>query len=167
MPRQVKLNPYLSTKELESRYRAAKEGIARSHYQMLWQISKGKTPQEVAELTGYSRVRVYELVKKYNREGEKAVGDHRQKNSGRKPLLNEVQLAQLWQALQEQPGDGDLWDGPKVAQWMSEVLGRKVHPQRGWDYLKSLEMRRCRPRPQHVETDEQVQNEWKKNWQTK
>ncbi|MEM9544064.1 MAG: IS630 family transposase, partial [Cyanobacteria bacterium P01_E01_bin.42] len=62
MPHQVKLNPHLSTKELERRYRVAKEGIARSHYQILWQISKGKTPQEAAELTGYSRVTVYELV---------------------------------------------------------------------------------------------------------
>ena len=38
--------------------------------------------------------------------------------------------------------DGDLWDRPKVAAWMSEMLERPIHPQRGWEYLRALEMRR-------------------------
>lgn len=46
---------------------------------------------------------------------------------------------------------------------MSEVLGRPIHPQRGWEYLKSVEMRRRRPRPEHVESDLDTQEAWKKN----
>ncbi|MEO0949674.1 MAG: winged helix-turn-helix domain-containing protein, partial [Cyanobacteria bacterium J06641_5] len=66
------------------------------------------------------------------------------------------------EALQEQPPDGDLWDGPKVAQWMSDLLGRPIHPQRGWEYLKTLGMSRRRPRPAHIESDPEVQQEWEK-----
>jgi hypothetical protein len=78
--------------------------------------------------------------------------------------LNDLQQAQLWQLLQEPPVDGDLWDGPKVAQWMSELLGHPVHPQRGWECLRGLEMRRRRPRPMHQDTDPSKQEAWKKNW---
>ena len=78
------------------------------------------------------------------------------------PLLDDIQPAQLWQVLSATPADGDLWDGSNVAQWMSDLLGRPMHPQRGWEYLKSLEMRRRRPRPAHTESDEAAQLAWKK-----
>lgn len=92
------------------------------------------------------------------------MGDKRHENPGAAPLLNEVQQAQLWQALQEQPADGDLWDGPKVARWMSDLLGHPVHPQRSWEYLRAMEMRLRRPRPVHQEADPVEQQRWKKNW---
>jgi hypothetical protein len=82
------------------------------------------------------------------------------------PRLNwqilERVLADFAQAFQVSATNRILWDGPKVAQWMSSVLGRKIHPQRGWEYLKNLEMRRRRPRPAHIESDEAAQREWKK-----
>src|SRR4028118_1077977 len=32
----------------------------------------------------------------------------------------------LWQVLQQPPPDGGLWNGRKVAHWMSELKGEKV-----------------------------------------
>jgi transposase len=157
----------------ETRYRdrcsrpawlAVVSGVYRSHYQIIWLLAQGRKSEDVATLTSYSRLWIYELVRSYNRCGPDALGDKRRENPGKSPLLNDVQQAQLWQALQDSPTDGDLWDGPKVAQWMSSVLGRKIHPQRGWEYLKNLEMRRRRPRPAHIESDEAAQREWKKNF---
>ena len=94
---------------------------------------------------------IYELVRSYNRHGVSMLGDQRRHNGGAEPLLNDEQVAQLWQVLQSPQGDGGLWNGPKVARWMSELLGRPVAPQRGWEYLKGLEMRLRHPRPQHSE----------------
>ncbi|MEG4818321.1 hypothetical protein [Microcoleus sp. K5-D4] len=37
-----------------------------------------------------------------------------------------AELAQLWQVLQQPPPDGGLWNGRKVADWMSELKGKKV-----------------------------------------
>ncbi|NJK37734.1 MAG: helix-turn-helix domain-containing protein [Oscillatoriales cyanobacterium RM2_1_1] len=164
MARRLKIRAHLSLEELEERYRQAKEGVERSHYQIIWLLAQGKRSEEVAELTGYSRSWIYELVWGYNRIGPESLGDKRRQNPGAKPLLDDVQQAQLWQVLQEPPADGDLWDGPKVAAWMSELLGRHVHPQRGWEYLRAMEMRRRRPRPQHQETDPAEQEAWKKKW---
>ncbi len=40
--------------------------------------------------------------------------------------------------------------------------GAPVHPQRGWEYLKRLDMTRRRPRPVHEESDPVEQKIWKK-----
>jgi len=163
MPRQLTLVSHLRTEELDQRYRRATEPRQRSHYQIIWLLSEGKQTKEVAETTGYSLNWIDELVRGYNRLGPESLGDKRCENPGRKPLLTDEQQAQLWQVLPTPPGDGGLWSGPKVAQWMSELLGRPISPQRGWDYLRSLEYVRTRPRPAHLESDPKEQQEWKQN----
>jgi transposase len=163
MSRRVKVADHLGIDELEHRYRTAKEGIERSHFQIIWLLARHHTPAEVAEVTGYSRDWVYKLLRSYNLQGPSALGDKRHHNRGQPPLLDDLQLAYLWQALQTPPADGDLWDGPKVAQWMSALLERPVYPQRGWEYLKGLEMRLRRPRPHHQASDFAEQQQWKKN----
>ncbi|NER33508.1 MAG: winged helix-turn-helix domain-containing protein [Oscillatoria sp. SIO1A7] len=81
--------------------------------------------------------------------------------------MRKYNLQGLWQALAEQPGDEDLWDGLSCCAGCAvdeRVTRTTVHPQRGWEYLRQLEMRRRRPRPQYVESDPQVQVAWKKSW---
>lgn len=164
MPKRIVIEPHLSSEELYQRYRNAQETKEKSHYQIIWLLKQGKTTKEVSESTGYSKNWIYELVWGYNRLGPDSLGDKRKLNLGGKPMLDDEQQAILWQALQEPPPDGGLWTGPKVAAWMSQLLGKKVFPQRGWEYLKSLEYVRRRPRPAHVESDEFEQQAWKKNF---
>jgi len=164
MPKRIQIQPHLSVEELEQRYRQASDGVERSHYQIIWLLAQGKRSNEVAQITGYSRSWLYELVWGYNRLGPNALGDKRHENRGAKPLLDDLQQAQLWQLLQQPPVDGALWDGPKVAAWMSEILEQPIHPQRGWEYLRALEMRRRRPRAEHEEADPIEQQQWKKKW---
>lgn len=146
MPKRLQIAEHLSVEELEQRYRQASDGIERSHYQIIWLLAKGHKSEEVIKLTGYSRTWIYTIVRNYNQRGPTALGDKRQFNPGQAPLLNEAQRAQLWQALQEPPAGGGPWTGPKVAQWMSDLLGRPIRPQRGWEYLKGLGVHRYRPR---------------------
>lgn len=164
MPKRITITPHLTEEELYQRYRQSKKAILKSHYQIIWLLAPGKTTKEVAKITGYSKNWIYELVWGYNRLGTDSLGDKRKLNPGGKPLLDDEQQALLWQALQEPSPDGGLWTGPKVAAWMSQLLGKKVFPQRGWEYLRSLEYVRRRPRPAHVESDEIEQLAWKKNF---
>ena len=62
----------------------------------------------------------------YNHLGPESLGDQRCQNRDRDPLLNDAEQAQLWQVLQQPPPDGGLWNGRKVADWMSELKGEKV-----------------------------------------
>ncbi|NER02426.1 MAG: helix-turn-helix domain-containing protein [Okeania sp. SIO3C4] len=57
------------------------------------------------------------------------MGDGRHQNRGAKPLLDEQQQALLVQALEGKPPGGGRWSGPKVAVWMSELLGGPVSPR--------------------------------------
>lgn len=163
MPKKVTLKPHLSVGELEERYRQAKEPVERSHYQILWLLAQGRTPREVSEVTGYSRGWIYELVWGYNDTGVSSLGDHRHQNPGATSLLTPHQEAHLLQALRDAAPDGGLWNGRKVADYLSELLERPVSRQQGWVYLKQLGWRLRVPRPQHEKANPEEQEEWKKN----
>ena len=163
MPKRIEIIPHLSISELQLRYREAKNPVNRSQYQIIWLLASGKKTQEVALATGYTVEWVRELARRYNRSGIEGLGDRRKKNPGREPLLNEVQTAHLLQVIQGVAPDGGLWNGRKVADWMSEVLQRKVSPQRGWEYLKAMEYRLRIPRPENKQADQDEQEAWKKN----
>lgn len=166
MPKRITIEPHLSLNELETRYRGAKDPVERSHYQIIWLLATGRPTEEVAAVTGYSRNWIYELVWGYNRQGPESLRDSRHQNPGGEPLLNDVQQAQLWQALQGKALDGGLWNGRKVADWMSELLSRKVLPQRGWEYLRGMRYRLRSPRQPHELADLVEQEEWKKKLAT-
>lgn len=141
---------HLSTAELGQRYRAARQPIERSHLQIVWLLSQGRSEREVAAVTGYGRRWIAEIVRRYNAEGASGLGDQRAKNMGARPLLSQEDETALRDALAEPPTDGGLWTGPKVAAWMTRRLGRKVWPQRGWDYLRKLGYSSQVPRPRHA-----------------
>ena len=52
--------------------------------------------------------------------------------------LDKAQQQMLETALLSPPADGGLWTSPKVAAWISEMLGRPVSAVTGWKYLKRL-----------------------------
>jgi GAF domain-containing protein len=117
MPKRITIAPHLSLEELEHRYRQAKEPVERSDYQIIWLLASGRRSEDVAAITAYSRSWIYELVWGYNRIGPESLGDGRGENPGATPLLDDVQQANLWQALKASPLDGGLWNGRKVAQY--------------------------------------------------
>jgi transposase len=162
MPKRVSIAPHLSIEELEQHYRQSKDATQRSHYQILWLLAQGRSTQEVAEVTGYSRGWIYELVWGYNRDGIDSLGDGRKQNPGATPLLDAQQQANLLQVLRGPSPDGGLWNGRKVADYLSEMLERPISRQQGWVYLKQIGWRLRVPRPQHQNSDPEQQEEWKK-----
>ena len=165
MPRRITIVPHMNLNQLHSRYRETKDGVARSQYQILWLLASGKKTEEVALATGYSVQWIRVLARRYNRLGIEGLGDRRHQNPGAKPLLDEMQTAQLLQALQQPAPDGGLWNGRKVADLMSDLLERPVLPQSGWEYLKAMEYRLRVPRPSNQQADQTEQENWKKNSQ--
>jgi hypothetical protein len=142
MPKKIKLEPHLSSEELENRYRKAKDPVLRSHYQILWLISEGKTTRQVMEVTGYSRGWIQQLAWRCNRYGPGALGDRRHQNPGatERALLDSDQQRELSEALKKSPPDGGMWNSRKVAEWIEDKTGKKVasKKQRGWEYLRKL-----------------------------
>ena len=116
----------------------------------------------MAAVTSYSRDWIYKLARRYNNLGPEGLADYRHENPGAEPLLTDIQQAQLWQALQEPPPDGGLWNSRKVANWIADLLDRPVPKHRGWDYLRQMDLRLKCPRTHHEDADPLEQQAWKK-----
>src|SRR3954471_19769130 len=140
----------LSPAELGQRYRAARSPVERSHLQIVWLLSRGRSEREVARVTGYGRRWVGEVARRYEEGGPDGLGGRRRGSAGAKPLLGAEDEAALRTALAAPPADGGLWTGPKVAARMGARLGRAAWPQRGWDYLRKLGYGPQVPRPRHA-----------------
>lgn len=163
MPKRISIATHLNISELEQLYRQAKNALETRQRQVLWLLAQGKKTEEVEEVTGYSRTWIYALVKRYNELGICGIGDRRSKNQGAKTLIDDIHQAQLWQALQSNAPDGGLWNGRKVADWLSEVTGTKISRYRGWKILRQMTFRLRVPRPSHTQSDHFEQEAWKKN----
>lgn len=163
MPKQISIANHLDITELEQRYRQAKDPVESRQYQIIWLLAQGKKTKEVEEVTSYSRTWIYALVKRYNELGISGIGDRRFLNQGAKALIDDIDQARLWQALQENAPDGGLWNGRKVADWLSEVTGTKISRFRGWEILRQMTFRLRVPRPSHTQSDVFEQEAWKKN----
>jgi transposase len=167
MPKTIKLESHLSSEELENRYRKAHDPVLRSHYQIVWLISEGKTTRQVMEVTGYSRGWIQQLARRYNRYGPEALGDRRHQNPGaiERALLSADQQEELREALMKSPPDGGMWNSRKVGEWIEDKSGRVVSnkKQRGWEYLKRLRQSPKTPRPHHKKANKPEQEAFKKD----
>ncbi len=161
--KRISLVEHLSWEEIETHYRKAKDGVARGQWQVIWLLAQGKRAQDIAEVTGYSYTWVREIVHRYNQRGPQAVGDARHENPGGQFILSVSQQRELQETLEDDPPDGGLWTGPKVAIWIAQQTGRPVHAQRGWEYLKRLGYSKRVLRPRHAKADPEQQDAFIKN----
>jgi transposase len=157
MVKRIHVEARLAPAELGRRYRAARDPVERTHYQIVWLLAQGRATREVMVATGYSRRWVQEVARRYNRAGPAGLGDRRRANPGGEALLDAAGCEALRAALGGGAPDGGVWSGPKVARWMGERLGRRVHARRGWDYLRRLRYSPHMPRPAHAEADPEEQ----------
>ena len=146
----------LESSRLEGLYRKAVDPVLRTHLLMVWRMSLGDTVGEVAGMVGYSQKWTSEIARRYESEGVEGLGDRRHANPGAKEraLLDEEGQAELREALLKgtPPPGGGLWNGPKVARWIEERTGaeKKVHVQRGWEYLRKVRYTPQVPRPSNA-----------------
>ena len=141
----------LGTEELTARYRAARDPVERSRWQMVRLLVSGRSLAEVAEVTGYSTRWVREVVRRYNGQGPEGLADGRHANPGAAPLLDAEGRTALEAALEQAPPEGGLWTCAKVAAWIARRTGRETVPaQRGWVYLRRTGHSPQVPRPRHA-----------------
>ena len=142
------------SRRLERLYRKATDPVLRTHLLMVWRVSLGEPVGEVARMVGYSLKWTREILRRYEAEGLGALGDRRHANPGgrERALLDEEGQAELRAAVLEgAPPGGGMWSGPKVARWIAQRTGsEKVHPQRGWEYLRKARMSPQVPRPSNA-----------------
>lgn len=165
MSRQAYIHPRLSSEQLRERFHKCRDSKESRRWQLLWLVSFGYTVVDAASITGFSEDYARHVLLRYNKVGVRSVQKKliRSRKSGTPSLLSPEQRRLLGRLLKGRAPDGGLWTGPKVAAWMSRLLGRPVAPQRGWDYLKRLDYSLQATRPRHVDASSLLQARFKKN----
>jgi transposase len=162
----LEIKPHLTEKELRKRYTDCKNGVEKTHWQVIWLLSRQHNKmksEQVASMIGYSVGWVRNLVRRYNQLGASGLDDNR-KNNGNDLILDESQRKKLEVALAQKPLDAGLWTGPKVAAWIAKTLGQKVSTVTGWKYLVRMGFSLQMPRLQHSKSASATeQNAFKKN----
>ena len=147
----VQVVDHLSVTELQAGYRGSKDAVLARHFQVIWLLAQGRTVAETAQLTGFVRRWVEELVVRYNRLGPSSLGDRRRGNGARPKILTPEILEMLRERLKALPDDGGVWTAKKVAVAIAARLGlKRVAEQRGWEALRAIGWTIQRPRPHHV-----------------
>jgi transposase len=83
--------------------------------------------------------------------------DRRHRNPGVTGLFSDSQRAVLAAALEQPPPAGGVWTGPQAVAWMAARLGRRVHPQPGWEMLRRLGWTSKVSRPRQAQADPSAQ----------
>ena len=171
MPKRLNIADHLSVEQLQQRERASSRVVEHKQWQVIRLLAQGVPSQQVACTVGYSLEWVRVLARRYNRDGPSALGDKRTAHPGPARRLDAAGQAELRQALQaEVPAalGGGLWNGAKVAAWIStrlKDLKDLEHPlsaRSGNRYLHHLGYSCQQPRPRHSQADPEEQQAFKK-----
>ena len=128
----------LSRAEIALRSTSASTAIERRRWQVIGLLAEGAPLAEIVARTGYRPRTIRQIAQRYRECGPAGLADGWQRSVGAAPILSESQQSDLRQALQSPPPDGGDWTGPKVAWWIAARTGKRVHRQRGWEYLRRL-----------------------------
>jgi transposase len=137
-PGEAQAQAPLSRAELAARSRSAPTVAERRRWLVIGLLADGMPLAEIVAATSYRPRTIREIAQRYRQLGAAALTDGRAHSRGAAPLLTEEQQRELRQALQGPAPDGCDWTGPAVARWIAARTGRRVHRQRGWDYLRRL-----------------------------
>jgi transposase len=166
MPKLITLKNHLTTDQLHKRYRSCQKPNEKPRWRALYLISTGVRASEAARKVGRTSGWITQLTQRYNRDGAEAVADQHKSDQkmGRPPTVTQDLALELDQALHGPAPDGGLWTSKKVAVWIEQKTGRKLHETSAWRVLKSLGFSLQTVRPKHRQSaSPEEQEEFKKN----
>lgn len=149
MTKPITLKPHLTTEELKKRYRSCRKAQEKVRWHALYLISKGMVAAEAARRVGRASSWMTNLARRYNEQGAASVERQKSEKPSHRSSLDERLGQQLAKALAGAAPDGGLWTGVKVAAWIAEQTGRKVHRVTGWRQIERLGFTLQTPRPEN------------------
>jgi len=152
MPKTITLKSHLTTDELYKRYRACQKPNEKLRWRALYLISSGVRAAEAARRVGRTSGWMTQLTERYNGLGAEAVADQRdeERQTGRTPTVKAELAMKLDAALHAAAADGGLWTAKKVADWIEQETGRRLHETSAWRVLRSLVFTLQSVRPTHL-----------------
>ena len=162
MSKHLNVANHLTELELRARAEAAKDPNERMRWVAILQNKAGKAATFIADFCNRQPDWVRRVVRAYNELGPDSVTDGRTRNGTKGGFTQALQAEPQAAPEHESPPGGGLWNGPKVARWVSKRTGDIVHPRTGWAYLKKLNWSIKVPLPTHPDSDEGAKEAFKK-----
>lgn len=147
MARRIELKPHLTTEELHQRDRSCQKPQEKVRWHALHLISKGVVAADAARRTGRASSWITTRVRRYNREGAKAVSRKQSTKPSHRAKVDAKLGTELDKALRSDAPDGGLWTAPKVAAWIAEKSGQEVHQTTAWRAMRRPGFSLKTPRP--------------------
>jgi transposase len=158
--------PHLIPEQIYRRYRACRSGVEKTHWQLLWLLTRAErplAPAQAAAQVGLSAVWARSILKRWNAQGPDGLADRRAGTNGGRSKLTIDQQIDLRAALQQTPPDGGLWTGPKVAGYVRDRWGVSVGKPTGWRWLRGLGFSPQVPRSRHPKAASAAEQQaWKR-----
>jgi len=154
---------HLTLRELERRYKKAKDPVEKTRFQAVYHAAKGLSAREIARITLQTPRWVHATVRRYNLLGPEALRDGRHNNPGARPKLTPEETLRVLEALEGPPPDGGLWTGPKLQRWVAEHLGKRLSLSPIYRLLHEAGFALRVPRPVHRKAEREAQEAFKKN----
>jgi hypothetical protein len=142
---------HLPPAEVGRRYRNCPDPKEKTRWQLIWLLLRTDAPlscQQAAPLLARSDGYAPVVLKRWNAHGPAGLADRRKANKSQGKRTPAPQV-ELFDTLRQEPPDGGLRSGPKLAASVRDRWGIAVCPQTGWRGLKKLGFRLGVPRPRH------------------
>jgi transposase len=144
---------------LKQRYLAEKDPQNRTRLQALWQLRRGRTTTEVADLVGKHPRTIQDWIAWYRQGGLEEVLRHRHGgHGGKESWLTDEQL----EALEEAASAGQVHSIQEGVQWAQVQYGVTYTYWGMRGVFARLDLRKKVPRPRNPKASAEQQEAWKK-----
>jgi transposase len=118
--------------------------------------------QEFAQMLGVSKQAVWLWLGQYNKHGPEAL-DRKGRGGRRWSLISWQEKEALLKSLENRAVEGQVLTAKQLLPEVSQAVGREVSLGFVYNLLKRHRWRKLGPRPRHVKTKREAQEEFKKN----
>jgi transposase len=163
MGKVTRVCPHLSEEELRARIKQASNArVARKLLVILNATVDPRPAEEIALHTGASVHSVHAWVPAYNRHGLEGIlgpgtGGRRHQHMSREQ--ERIFLRPFF----ERAETGEIATTAEIRQALEECVGHSLHHSVVYRLLQRNEWRKVMPRPSHVQSSQEVQEDFKKN----
>jgi len=167
MGRVTEVKPHLDQDEIKQKIKETKGFWRVQKWLVILNAMTDPRPaSEIALHTGLAQQTVHNLISEYNRIGPKAI-EGPGKGGRRRSYLTLDQEKEFLEPFINKALTGQMATVKDVKISLEGKLGRTVHKTTVYRMLKRHGWRKLVPRPVHVKTDKQKQEEFKKSFKKK
>lgn len=167
MPRVTKAAEHLSVEEVKHRMQSDSRPFYRQRWLIIYNaLIDPRTAEEIAKHCGVSKFTVQKLISRYNRFGTSAV-ETKGKGGRNREYLTFEEEKQFLEPFLIRAQTGEIATTAEIQLAFETRIGHEVDDSMIYRLLHRHGWRKIVPRPRHPKAQEEIQEAFKKNFQSR